>query len=123
MGCESLFPYYHFGVAQHFVVQCIPRLHTIQNLTFLCFRRCGDYRDGFMEISIQRLVFRLDDFHTILSQNSHKFVVNQFHPFFYGIDIRCRFHRLDGTFEIVHYRKNTAKTLFATIQDQFGLLL
>ena len=66
MGRESLFPYYHFGVAQHFVVQCIPRLHTIQNLTFLCFRRCGDYRDGFMEISIQRLVFRLDDFHTIL---------------------------------------------------------
>lgn len=61
---QSLFPYYHFGVAQHFVVQCIPRLHTIQNLTFLCFRRCGDYRDGFMEISIQRLVFRLDDFHT-----------------------------------------------------------
>ena len=30
---------------------------------------------------------------------------------------------IDGTFEIVHYRKNTAKTLFATIQDQFGLLL
>ena len=26
-------------------------------LPFLCFRRCGDYRDGFMEISIQWLVF------------------------------------------------------------------
>ena len=62
-------------------------------------------------------------FTPFLSQNSHKFIVNQFHPFFYGIDIRCRFHRLDGTFEIVHYRKNTAKTLFATIQDQFRLLL
>ena len=74
----------------------ISRLYAIQDFTFLCFRRCGDYRDGFMEISIQRLVFRLDDFHTILSQNSHKFIVNQFHPFFYGIDIRCRFHRLDG---------------------------
>ena len=123
MGCEYLFPYYHLGVAQHFVVQCISRLYTIQNLTFPRFRRGGDYSDGFMEIRIQWLVFRLDDFHAILSQDSHELIVNQFHSLLYGIDIRRRFHHFNGTLEVVHYRKDTAKTFFAAVQNQFGFLL
>lgn len=100
-------------MTNHFVVQRITRLYAVQNLTFLFFRRGRDHSDGFVIIRIQRLVFRFDDLHAILCQDSHKLIINQFYTFLHGVHVFGSFHRFDGTLKVIDHRQNAADTFFA----------
>ena len=49
----GLLSHHHFGVAQHFVVEHIARLHAVDDVILLLLIFCGEESYSFVEISVK----------------------------------------------------------------------
>lgn len=115
-----LLSYGHLGVADHFVVERIARLHAVDDLALLVVAG-RHHGDGLVEIDVEVLVLGVDGAHAKALEDLLQFLHDELEALAHGRGILALVGQ--GALEVVKHGQQGRNRLLATIEDQLGLLL
>ena len=111
----------HFGMAEHFVIDCVTFSRGVDYDAFLRFVGNGYHGYSFVVLGIEWLACTLNGLHTIGGEEFHEFLINQFHPLTHGCRVFDVSACLKSALEVVNNREKSFEHVFGSVLDYIGL--